>query len=263
MKYSHHYLIKLQYLGFRFNGWQNQPGMKTIEGMLLKTLKFILPGRQLKILGAGRTDAKVSSLEGAFEVFLNGDPIRDIPEFKKDFNNNLPPDIKILSIGKVNKKFNIINDVVEKEYVYLFSCGEKNHPYSAPFIAGIPERLDLDLMRAGAKLFEGKHNFEVYTAKSTGMADYERSISRCEIVENTFLKANFFPAHSYALVISGGGFLRYQVRMIMGALIQLGKGELTLEDISATLMPGSGYQLKYVAPGSGLMLRSLAFKNTA
>lgn len=260
MEYSHYYLVTIQYLGFRFNGWQRQPGMKTIESMLLKTLRFILPGRHFKILGAGRTDAKVSSLEGAFEIFLDGDPIEDLTDFINDFNNNLPADIKILKAKKVNKKFNIINDVLEKRYVYLFSFGEKNHPYSAPYIACIPEKLDLELMKAGASLFEGKHNFEVYTAKSTAHGSYERSISRCEIMKNDLLTANFFPEHSYALFVSGGGFLRYQVRMIMGALIQLGKNELTLDEIRNSLLVGSNLQLNYIAPGSGLMLHSLDFR---
>ena len=60
------YLVRLQYLGFRFNGWQVQPKLRTIAGMLNKTFTFLYPDESFKILGAGRTDAKVSSLDGCF-----------------------------------------------------------------------------------------------------------------------------------------------------------------------------------------------------
>lgn len=258
MEYSYYYLARVQYLGFRFNGWQKQPGMKTIEGMLYKTLRFILPDRELKILGAGRTDAKVSSLEGAFEIFLKGDPIEDLEDFIKHFNINLPSDIKILTINKVNKKFNIINDSREKEYVYFFSFGAKNHPFSAPFITGIHEVLDIDLMMEGARCFEGTHNFRSYTTKSSG-SRHMRRVSYSQIMRNELLTANFFPENSFVYFIRGEGFLRYQVRMIMGALILLGKGQLSLHEIKSSIKPESTFILDYVAPGSGLMLKSLSF----
>lgn len=263
MEFSHYYLVRVQYLGFRFSGWQKQPGQKTIESMLLKTLKFVLPDRELKILGASRTDAKVSALDGAFEIFLNGEPIDDLDEFIESFNYNLPSDIKVISIDKINNKFNIIKDAAYKEYIYLFSSGTKNHPFSAPFIVGITETLDIELMKEGAQLFVGTHNFKVYTTKSAGGGSLLRQVDKCEIVENDIFKANFFPEKSYALRISSKGFLRYQVRMIMGALILLGKHELTMDDLRASLEADSSFQLGYVAPGSGLMLSSLRFDEIA
>jgi len=128
-KQRYYYLIKVQFLGFRYSGWQKQPDQKTIEGMLLKTLKFILPNCSYKILGAGRTDAKVSALNAAFELFLDDAPIADEKEFLQLFNRNLPPDIRILSIDRAEGKFNIIQHSKLKEYIYLFSCGQKNHPF--------------------------------------------------------------------------------------------------------------------------------------
>lgn len=259
MKYDYYYLVSLQYLGFRFSGWQRQPHAKTIESMLLKTLKFVLPGRQVKILGAGRTDAKVSALEAAFELFVTGPPIAEISEFIKEFNSNLPTDIKIIKIDKVNDKFNIINHCNQKEYIYLFSHNSKNHPFSAPFITGIQEKLDIDLMKEGANLFVGTHDFKAYTVKSSTRSIHIRSIFSCQIITNDFLRANFFPDESFALVIRAQGFLRYQVRMIMGALFQLGRQELSLEDIKASLADNTTFVLNSVAPASGLILNSLTF----
>ncbi|VAW11042.1 Similar to tRNA pseudouridine synthase A, group TruA2 [hydrothermal vent metagenome] len=254
-----YYLIRIQYLGFRYSGWQKQPGQKTVEEMLIKTLKFILPNTPLKVLGAGRTDAKVSALDAAFELFLDDRPIEDINGFLGLFNQNLPPDIRVTEITQTDKNFNIIQNSKEKEYIYLFSHGEKNHPFCAPFLANILDELDIGLMKRAASLFEGKHDFSVYTARIQENTKSIRTIEHCEIRPNTVLTANFFPENSYALHVKGQGFMRYQIRMMMGALIQLGRGEHTILDIETSLKENNDVQLNYVAPGSGLLLNTLEF----
>ncbi|PXX29776.1 tRNA pseudouridine(38-40) synthase TruA [Arenibacter sp. ARW7G5Y1] len=254
-----YYLIHLQFLGFRYSGWQKQPDQKTVEGMLVKTLKFVLPNSKFKVLGAGRTDAKVSALNTAFELFLDKDPLENLREFMHEFNVNLPPDIRIISIEQVDRNFNIIQESKLKEYVYLFSFGQKNHPFCAPFLANIIDELDLDLMSDCAQIFIGTHDFSSYTARLQPNTKVVRTIESCIIKENELLKANFFPEASYALHITGEGFMRYQIRMIMGALIQVGKGELTAMDIKESLKKDNNTLLTYVAPGSGLVLNDLQF----
>ncbi len=256
----HHYVFQIQFLGFRYSGWQQQPGQKTIEGMLVKTLTFILPGRKFKILGAGRTDAKVSALQAAFELFLEGRPIEDDVAFKAIFNANLPPDIKILKMSRVDESFNIIQDSTRKQYVYLFSFGQKNHPFCAPFLANILEDLDIECMTETASMFVGTQDFSLYTARLQEHTKVIRTINSCEISKNDFVSASFFPEQTYALVIEGEGFMRYQIRMMMGALIQLGKGILSVEDIRRSLIPDLSTKLEYVAPASGLLLNRLDFK---
>lgn len=258
--WHHHYVVRLQFLGFRYCGWQKQPGQKTVESMLVKTLKFILPDRKLRILGSGRTDAKVSALDAAFELFLDGSPIKDTHLFLMEFNKNLPPDIRVLSIEGIDAKFNIIQHSKKKEYVYFFSFGEKNHPFAAPFMANILEDLDIVAMMAGAALFVGTHNFYCYAARLQENTQFIRTITKCGIRPNTLLTANFFPDKSYALYVESEGFMRYQVRMVMGALILLGKGELTLDDIRRSLTGEKALQISYVAPGSGLLLNKIGFE---
>ncbi|MDB2606590.1 tRNA pseudouridine(38-40) synthase TruA [Zobellia sp.] len=255
----YYYLVRLEYLGFRYSGWQKQPDQKTIEGMLSKTLKFILERQNFKILGAGRTDAKVSALSMVFELFIQEEPLIDIDGFLELFNINLPPDIRVVEITETNSSFNVIQDAKIKDYVYLFSYGKKNHPFCAPYLANILVQLDIEQMKKGAKLFEGTHNFKIYTARLQENTKTERTITSCELKVNELLKANFFPTKSYALHVSGKGFMRYQIRMMMGALIQLGKGELSLTEIENSLKTESTIKLTYVAPGSGLLLQDLQF----
>lgn len=253
------YLITIQYLGYRFHGWQKQPQLKTLQLMIERTLKFILKNQKFKILGAGRTDAMVSAQEAAFELFLHDDPLEDIKLFLDEFNKNLPQDIRALTIKEVPAKFNIIQDSKSKEYVYLFAHGAKFHPFCAPIMTTILEPLNIELMKQGAALFKGKHNFRSYCYKPSEKGRFIREISLSELVENNVFKANFFPEMSYIFKVRGDGFGRNQVRLMMGALIELGKGNIGLDQIKASLEPESTITIDYIAPASGLILNSVKF----
>lgn len=254
------YLITIQYLGYRFHGWQKQPKLKTIQLMIERTLKFILPGKKLKILGAGRTDAMVSAQEAAFELFLHDQELENLDEFLKEFNQNLPQDIRALSIKEVTSDFNIIQHSKEKEYLYLFAHGAKFHPFCAPIITTILDTLDIEIMKEGAQLFQGKHNFKTYCYKPSTEGQFNREISCSELIKNDLFKANFFPETSYIFKIKGKGFGRNQVRLMMGALIDLGKGKITLQQIRDSLKPESTIVMDYIAPASGLILNSIEFE---
>ena len=255
-----YYLIKIQYLGYRFHGWQKQPKVKTLHLMVDRTLKYILGDQSFKTLAAGRTDAMVSANEAAIELFLDDSPIDDFDEFLEVFNHNLPQDIRALSVKEVDKNFNIINDPKTKEYLYLFTEGQKNHPFCAPIITTILEPLNISLMMDGAKLFEGTHNFKTYCYKASDNGQYKRTITSCSISVNDIYTANFFPKTSYVLKVRGQGFGRNQIRLMMGALIKLGRGEITLEYIRQTLQPDSSEVMDYIAPASGLILNKIEFE---
>ena len=254
----YYYLITLQYLGYRFHGWQKQPNVKTVHLMIDRTLKYILNDIRFKTLGSGRTDAMVSAQEAAFELFIE-EPLKDMDAFLAEFNLNLPQDIRALNIKPVDADFNIIQNSKTKEYIYLFSHGSKNHPFCAPILTTILEPLNIDLMKQGAKLFQGDYNFKTYCYKATNNGIYNRKIELCELVENNMFTANFFPEQTYLLRIQGKGFMRNQIRLIMGALIKLGRGEITLEYIEQSLLPESTEVMDYIAPASGLILNSIEF----
>ena len=255
-----YYLIKIQYLGYRFHGWQKQPDVKTIHLMIDRTLKYILGDVKFKTLGAGRTDAMVSANEAALELFIYNIPIHDFDEFLERFNLNLPQDIRALSITEVDANFNVIQNSKLKEYHYVFSQGQKNHPFCAPILTTILDTLDVELMKKGAKLFEGTHNFKAYCYKATDKGEYTRTIDSCEIVDNTIYTANFFPEESYVLKVKGKGFMRNQIRLMFGCLIKLGRGELTLNDIKKSLLVDTNFIMDYIAPASGLILHKIEFE---
>lgn len=258
MKYSKFYLVSLQFLGFRFSGWQKQQNAKTLHEMIDKSLSYSLKHFDFKTLGIGRTDAKVSANMYYFELFLNEEI--NLNDFLDVFNENLSPDFKALSIKKVSSDFNILDAPKTKEYHYYFSFGEKAHPFCAPFLISMQENLDIALMQKGAKVFEGEHYFHKYCTKPSEHTVLKRTIATCEIVENTILQANFFPEKTYVLKVKGKGFLRYQIRLMMAALFELGKGNLTLGYIKESLSENNdGLPLKTIAPASGLQLFAVEF----
>jgi len=256
---KHFYLVKIQYLGYRFHGWQKQPNLKTLHFMIDKTLRFVLDGKPFKTLASGRTDAMVSAQEMAFELFLEEELGNEI-EFMKLFNYNLPQDIRALSIKEVDKKFNIINHSKQKEYLYIFAFGDKFHPFCAPIMTTFLDHLDIDLMKQGARLFEGTHNFKSYSFRPTDNGEYVRTIDSCEIIENKLISASFFPEISYIFRVVGKGFMRNQIRLMIGILVSLGKGEVSLEFIRETLKLESEIKLEYIAPPSGLMVNKVDFE---
>lgn len=256
-KKKHHYLIHLSYLGFRYHGWQWQPGVKTIQLMLEKTFQFILDHDDFKIIGASRTDAMVSANNAAFEFFIDNE--QNPNELQSNLNKYLPPDIRIENIEKSTKNFNVINDSKSKEYLYLFSNGEKFHPFCASLMTNITEVLDIKVMQETANLFVGKFDFTNYCYKPNEGTNVVRVIDHCSIDVNTEYIANFFPEKSYVLRVRGSGFLRNQIRIMMGVIFETGKGNLTMEDIKASLSGQIFDFAQFMAPPSGLILNSISF----
>jgi len=259
MQKKFYYVITIQYLGYRFHGWQKQPNLKTLHLMIDRTLNFILDKKKFKTLTSGRTDAMVSAENAAFELFLE-EPIADFNDFLALFNYNLPQDLRALTIKEVDSTFNIIQHSKIKEYLYVFAFGGKFHPFCAPILTTILDPLDIESMKQAARLFEGEHFLKHYCYRPTDNGIYNRTILKCEIVENTMYTASFFPEQSYILRVKGKGFMRNQIRLMMGALIEVGQGKRTLEDIEASLKPDFKGNNHYIAPASGLILKDIEFE---
>ncbi|MCH9659274.1 MAG: tRNA pseudouridine(38-40) synthase TruA [Bacteroidetes bacterium] len=251
-----YYRIQLQYLGFRYHGWQKQPTVNTVERMVGRTLAYILERKNFKLLAAGRTDAKVSANETYVELFLDDTPL-ELEGFLSIFNKNLPPDIRALSVIEVDKDYNIMNAPKKKEYLYLFAYGEKSHPFAAPFMCTYLTDLNLPIMQEAAQLFEGTHDFKNYTYRPTSETKTVGTIITAEIIENTLYTANFFPNTSYIFRVIGKGFKRHQIRLMMGALFDLGAGKIDLDFIQKTLDPTQSIKLEHVAQASGLILNEV------
>jgi len=251
-----YYLIKLQYLGFRYHGWQKQPDVLTLERMVYRTLAYVLTHKNFKLLASGRTDAKVSANVAYVELFLDNDFLEE-KTFLPLFNDNLPQDIRALSIKEVSKEFNIINAPKEKEYIYLFAYGVKNHPFAAPFLHTVKGQLNINLMKEAALLFKGKHDFKNYAYKPNPKTQTVMEVIEASIKENKLYTANFFPKNSYVFTVKGKGFKRHQIRLMMGALFDVGQEKYDIHFIENSLSEKTTVKLERIAPASGLILNHI------
>lgn len=256
---KHQYLLRLQFLGFRYSGWQQQPRVKTVEGMLLKTLGFVLPGRKVKLLGAGRTDAMVSALDFAVQLILTGPGLDSEKDFLSGMNQNLPADLRLISVQSVSADFNAIRDCGHKTYRYYFTYGTKPHPFCAPLLGFIPSDLDIGSMRQAVSLFEGIHNFKGFIVQPSDNTRIMRQVDHARLEVNTEFTASFFPENTYFFEVGGAGFGRYQVRVMMTALLALGRGGLSTRELEGSLETGASLGLSEIVPASGLQLVKVAF----
>lgn len=256
-EWSHFYLVRIEFLGFRYHGWQKQEGLKTVHQMVDKTLKFILGDTPFRSLGCGRTDAKVSAEDYAFELFTTQALLPE--QLVHRLNVNFPADIRAQSIKEVDNQFNIIQHAKSKTYHYHFCFGDKPHPFSAPMVQHFGKKLELDCMFEAVKKFEGEHDFTAFTSKPGEETKIIRCLEKAEIVKMEKAEVFMPVANHYVFQATSPGFLRYQVRLMMGALIEIGRGQLTIESLQALLAGELSEQIKTVAPGSGLRLHRVTF----
>lgn len=255
------YLFWIQYLGLRYHGWQRQPKVKTVQGTLERSIRYVLGHEDFTVLGASRTDSGVSCLKGAFELFLSS-PLDPDP-FLLTLNENLPSDIRILKGQRVPLDFNIIQDVDVKQYGYYFVTGDKPHPFFAGSLEYAGKTLDIPLMQKGAKLFIGKHDFRRFCSHGRQTDDFVREISRAEIAAAESIWGSIPADNVYVFRVRAGGFLMHQVRRMVAALILLGKGEMSMEDISKALVSPEKSAFPPKAPANGLVLEEVFFSNAA
>lgn len=254
---SKRFLIQLRYLGFRYHGVQKQPGFSSIQEKIEKVLAKELEGK-FQTRFSSRTDALVSSLD-SYCLLMCEDSL-ELEQVQKALLR-LPPDIEVLEVHCVEDDFILLKELSEKEYRYYFCFNQKNfHPFASAFMTHIREELDLEKMKKAAFLFCGQHDFVNYAYKMKKGVDSRRSILESLLVQNEDFTGSFFPEKSYVFKVRGHGFMRGQVRAMMGALFRVGKGELSLSELEESLKEEDSTFVQWLAPASGLILYETKMK---
>lgn len=247
------YLLSIEYLGFRLHGFQKQTNAKTVQELLDKTLKYILGEQKFKTFSSSRTDTMVSAHKMLVLLQVRGKIETQLVLEK--LNQNLPTDIRAIDLHYHPQKINIIGDVKEKTYHYYFSYGEKLNPMAAPFMHSFLMPLNIKLMQEACGEFLGLKNYQHYCFRGNDEKDYNRELHEVSIQTNDIITANFFPKESFYLKVRGKGFLRHQIRLMMGALVNIGMGEITIEELRESLTEGyQGKKVNFIAPAAGLVL---------
>lgn len=204
--------VVISYNGVNFNGYQKQNKLRSVQGEIEKVL-FKIHGYEVKSFGAGRTDKGVHALNQVFNFETNNNMNAD--NFRRAFNSLLPDDIYVKSVEEVDVSFHSRYSSHDKEYHYLVNIGEYN-PIEKDYVYQYNKKLNVSKMIEASKLFLGEHDFKNFCAsEEEKVKDYIRIIKSIEIVnEDDIITFKF----------KGNGFLRYMVRMIVGILLEIGKG---------------------------------------
>lgn len=252
------YKIIVQYKGTHYQGFQVQSTGKTIQGEINSALKILSKTDEVKSVGSGRTDAGVHALAQVMRIEI---PVEiPVSNLARAMNSNLPDDIRVISAEVAPENFHPIFSAKSKEYNYVFSTDEMSSPFGQELFTYFPFDLDIEAMKAGCKIFCGEHDFINYQCVGTEVESTVRKILSCELVhlDSTGHWQNFVGDY-YVLKVVGTGFLKQMVRLLMGALINLGKGKITLEDLEKSLKTPLKNRLGPTAPPQGLYLKEVHY----
>jgi tRNA pseudouridine38-40 synthase len=228
--------IHLAYDGGPFHGWQVQPGLPTIQGILEEIISG-MEGTPVHVAGSGRTDAGVHAL-GQVAAFSITNPI-PLPNLRRAVNRLLPPAIRVLSADEVHADFHPRFDAKAKTYEYRIFRGEVCSPFEWPYVHHHPYPLDEDKMMRLARVFEGEHDFTAFAASD------DRELA-CK-VRTIFSSSVERREERLYFRIRGSGFLKHMVRNLVGTLVEAGRGNIP----ELTVMPGKSGP---TAPAKGLFL---------
>lgn len=240
------YLIDFSYSGANFSGYQKQPGKRTVQDEIEKVLSRI-NNNSVKLTSSGRTDALVNAIHQKAHFDLD----KKIGAYKLNgaLNSYLPDDIYVNSVTKVDNLFHARYMVKSKTYEYLINTGDYN-PLLRTHVYQYCKPLNIRKMKKAVKYFIGKHDFTTFVSAEDKKEDKVREIYDASVDEKDgIIKITF----------KGSGFLKYQVRNMVGTLIKIGE-EKVLPDIILNLLEKKDRKCAFLcAPAQGLTLTDVKY----
>ena len=230
------------YKGTNYFGWQKQVGFVSVQSKIEECLSKVYDS-PINIQGSGRTDAGVHALKQYFHYV--SDKEKDLKQLVYALNKMLPEDIKILSLEKVSDDFHARYNAVKKIYEYKILLTNKD-PLAYDLAYIYPMELDIDLFKKALKKFEGTHNYQDFTSKEEDEGNFIRTIYNIEIIKEGDL---------LRVIFTGNGFMRYQIRNMIGAALNVANKKEQLAFIDKHLKDNKNREIiAYKAPANGLYL---------
>jgi tRNA pseudouridine38-40 synthase len=246
--------ITLAYDGTDYVGWQRQANGVSIQALIEDALRE-LDGRGVRVTGAGRTDAGVHALGqvAAFTIerALSPDAVL------RALNALLPDAIRVLAAEEAAPTFHPRFGARTKTYRYRIWNGDVISPFERRYAWHLTGTLDLDAMRAAARLVEGRHDFAAFQASGGSTTTSEREVFASGINPQSPVPSPQSPLLVYE--ISGSGFLRHMVRNIVGSLVEVGRGRRPAGWIGELLALRARTAAGPTAPAVGLFLVSVEY----
>lgn len=243
--------LGLAYDGTRFRGWQVQPRLRTVQGVLADCLRRLFGDAELRVAGTSRTDGGVHALDqqASFEADT---PADFTPERLRDILNRwLPADMMATSVREAPLGFNVRFAAAGKAYTYVVNPGERLLPMFSPFVWHYRRELDLAAMRAAAAHLVGEHDFSSFAANpKREVESHVRRVHRVEVLPVDGL---------LCFDVVGESFLYKMVRGMVGWLVHVGRGGAPPESTAAVLAARDRGAAADSAPAQGLFLARVFF----
>ncbi len=232
----------LEYDGTNYHGWQIQPNLPTIQGILESTIGRVAQ-HDVTLTGAGRTDAGVHAL-GQVANFTSSAKL-SAEEWLRALNGLLPPDIAVLSVESVPDTFHARFDAKSKLYRYLLFTRVHRSALGRHKILHYPHVLDLDAMEAATRALIGTHDCSSFQGSPTDQENPVCTVTRLTI--DRFGDEVIFE-------VEADRFLKQMVRNIVGTLLEVGKGKLKAGNVAGILAAKDRTKAGPTAPAHGLYL---------
>ena len=238
------YLCEVSYKGTNYQGWQKQPNVPTVQETIENVLSMIL-NSEITIFGSGRTDAGVHAQKQCFHFDTDKDI--DLGKFRYSVNSCLPKDIFINKIYPVSDDFHARYSAKGKVYTYIMRLDERN-PFNYEFECNVPYEVKVNLLMEKLKEFEGTHNFQDFTSKEEDQDSYIRTIYSVEVSYIEQVK-------QFVVTFRGNGFMRYQIRFMVGTALAIAAGKEEPDYIKKHLDSKNEREIvTHKAPPEGLFL---------
>jgi tRNA pseudouridine38-40 synthase len=241
------FLIKFSYDGSAYSGFQTQKGKETIQEKLEDALTNVNNHKRTYIVATGRTDKGVHALcqYGHADIDVN---ITE-KKLKRALNSNLPDDIHVIDTKIVSDDFHARYNVKEKTYQYKINLGEYN-PLERNYVYQYNYSLDINKMKEAIKYFEGEHDFRAFVTDNKEKENCIRTITSTNIEQ---------VQDKLIITFTGNGFLRYQVRNMVGILLRVGENKLSPKDVDKILQSKDRTKSGKTAPPEGLYLTNIVY----
>jgi tRNA pseudouridine38-40 synthase len=242
------YKLIIEYDGTPFSGWQIQDNALTVQGALETAVKAIC-GEQVRVNGAGRTDAGVHALGQVAHCdiakhFVSG-------RLRDGLNAHLRPHpIGVLSADIVPDTFEARFSAIKRHYLYRITNSRANLALDIGRVWRVPRRLDTEAMHAAAQHLVGKHDFTTFRDTECQAKSSEKTLDQLDVMRE---------GDAVSIVTSARSFLHSQVRSMVGSLVWVGEGRWRSDDLAAALAACNRAACGPVAPPEGLYLAKVDY----
>ena len=243
--------LVLSYLGTNYSGYQVQKNKLTIQGTIENVLHEIF-NKKVSLIASGRTDAGVSALNQIAHFEIEGYS-QDVSKLYRRMNVMLPEDIRILRSEVVPDNFHSRFNAKKKTYCYNFYVSPAEIPMIDSYAFHVGSKINIENMEKACEYLAGEKDFGAFCASNTDVASKVRTIYYAKIIKNPIIDS------LYTFEVCGNGFLYNMVRIIVGTLLQVGYGVLSIEEFEKIIKLKDRTKAGRTAKSKGLFLKSVQY----